>query len=286
MCWFYRHMALRHHTSHQPVSMGSPRFHTMDTGAFRITQAWFPPGAALEPHTHDRAILAVMLDGSFTTRIGARQFECVASTAWTEPCEERHANYVGALGARVVATQPNLARKDLIEPFARMLDEPHCERDPIMAVDAHRVAVELMDGDSLTPLVLDSLIVLMMARAARLTDPRSLHKRPQSWLGRARELVHARFREPLGLTGIAAEVGVTPWHLARQFRRQFNASIGEYARSLRINWALEQLAHSQAPISIVALQAGFADQSHLTRACKTATGLPPAAYRLRLQSAR
>jgi len=63
-------------------------------------------------------------------------------------------------------------------------------------------------------------------------------------------------------------------------------TIGEYARSLRLNWALDQLAKTSIPISAVAVAAGYTDQSHLTRVCTAATGVGPAQYRRASQQLR
>lgn len=261
--------------------MGSSHSSTMDTGAFRVTEAWFPPGSVLESHTHDRGIFAVMIDGSFVTEIAGRRLDCVATAHWTEPIEERHANLVGPRGARVIVSQPNPSRSELLGPLMSVMDSIRCTRDPFIALDAQRIEAEFGIGDSLSPLTIDSLVMLMLARAARGTRHRARALQP--WLLRARELLHDCFHQRLDLAAIAHAVGVTPWHLAREFRRAFRTSIGEYARALRLSHALDRLAHTDAPISEIAHRAGFADQSHLTRACKAGTGCSPAAYRRRAQ---
>ena len=272
---------MRH--SHDPVTMGSPRSRSWDTGTFRLTEAWFPPESVLDAHTHDRSIVAVMLEGSFATKIAQKDLDCSPTTVWTEPREERHANYVGRLGARVLVAQPDPDRDDLHQAFAPLLNEVTCTVDPSIALDARRVAEELANVDSLSPLVLDSLVTLMFTRAARLSANRQFHARAPRWLERARELLHEHYRERIELSDLASTAGVTPWHLAREFRRYFNASIGEYARSLRLAWALEQLSSTVSPISNIAHAAGYSDQSHLTRVCRATTGLAPAAYRRRAQ---
>ena len=46
-----------------PVSFGSTRFLTVDHGGFLVTDAWFSPNLVLQPHLHDRTILAITLSG-------------------------------------------------------------------------------------------------------------------------------------------------------------------------------------------------------------------------------
>jgi AraC family transcriptional regulator len=56
-------------------------------------------------------------------------------------------------------------------------------------------------------------------------------------------------------------------------------SVGEYVRRERLDWAVAQLTTTDTPVATVAAEAGFADQSHFTRAFKRHTGLTPGRYR-------
>jgi AraC-like DNA-binding protein len=55
--------------------------------------------------------------------------------------------------------------------------------------------------------------------------------------------------------------------------------LGSYVRRLRLEWVAAELLGSEDSLASLALAAGFADQSHLTRAFKRHTGLTPLAYR-------
>src|SRR5688572_14909994 len=171
-----------------PVTMGSPRFRTAATSGCTVTDAWFPPRAVLEPHTHERTIFAVMLDGSFDSAIGGRRLDCTPATVWTEPREEKHANYIGPAGARVLVVQPDPARPDLFAPFASLTDEIHLLRHAGIADDARRVLTELDVADSLSPVAIDSLVLTMMIAASRLrfASDRTGRALPP-WLARAQE---------------------------------------------------------------------------------------------------
>jgi AraC family transcriptional regulator len=268
---------------HVPVSMGSPRFQTMSTTSCMVIQAWFPAHAVLEPHTHERSIFALMLEGSFDTVLGSRRLECTPAVAWTEPREERHANFIGCLGARVLVIQPDPARVALFEPFRALLEEVHRLRHPAIGVDARRVTAELKAADDFTSLAIDSLVLGMLTSAARQADGGRHHDAPPRWLLRVRDLLHARCRDHLQLSAVAEMAGVHPSHLAHAFRRYFGTTMGEYARHVRLTWALDRLATCDDPISVVAIEAGYADQSHLTRACQLGIGEGPAAVRRRHQ---
>ena len=151
-------------------------------------------------------------------------------------------------------------------------------RDGRIAAAGRRLASELTRPDDVSPLAMHALGFEMLAMASRITSGRRPHLRPR-WLRRIEAVIHDRFREKIGLDELAAQVDIHPVHLARRFRAHYHTSIGDYVRRLRLDWAATQLTNTNAPISSVALQAGFADQSHFTRSFKRQYGVTPARFR-------
>ena len=92
-------------------------------------------------------------------------------------------------------------------------------------------------------------------------------------------MLHDEGGERLTVGGVAAAVGVHPFHLSRVFKRFRRMTVGEYLNALRIERACRELERPASSISDVALSAGFSDQSHFTRAFKRATGTTPGAFR-------
>ena len=70
-----------------------------------------------------------------------------------------------------------------------------------------------------------------------------------------------------------------PVHLARVFRRHRGESVGAYVRRLKVQRVFEQLAEGERSLAEIAFDAGFTDQSHLTRVVGKVTGQPPGALR-------
>jgi len=104
-------------------------------------------------------------------------------------------------------------------------------------------------------------------------------RRFPQWLERVRNILEQRFAEPFKLSEIAAEAGVHPVHLAREFRKHYGASVGEYLRRVRIEYACRELMGSNVAVTNIAFAAGFADQSHFSRTFKRLCGTTPGRYR-------
>ncbi len=260
-----------------PVTMGSPVFRSLELDGFAVVEAWFPAGEHLARHSHDRACLAVMLDGSFELEMDGRVHHCPPTAVFTEPAGETHANRIGLAGARVVVVQPDPARTELLRPFAGILGRASHRHHAGLAERAAQLASELDRPDDLAALAAEAAVLEMLVILARLD--RDSRRVPPRWLLRVQELVHARFREPVHTSEVAGEADVHPAHLARAFRMHFGVSLGSYVRRLRLDWAALELTRSEDSLASVALAAGFADQSHFTRAFKRYTGLTPNAYR-------
>ena len=122
----------------------------------------------------------------------------------------------------------------------------------------------------------ETLLVQLVAAAARAEDARIGRAKP--WLRDVHDFVRDSAPERYTLAELADRAGVHPVHLARSFKRVYGRTVCEYGRAVRLDWAAKQLLVGE-PIGRVALDAGFADQSHFTRHFRLYTGVTPARYR-------
>ena len=268
-----------------PVSRWSPRFRAREVPRCLVTYVWFPPNVTLEPHVHDRSTFAVILEGGFELSLqsaaaGRRNFPCPAGTILTQPAGERHANHIASAGAQGIVLQPDTIAGTLPVRCLAMLDRVNHFRDGPIAAAARSLARELSAPDDVTPLAVEGLVLEILAEAARLDqNVGGRRKDPPAWLMAATDLVHARFRDNLRIDDLAAVAGVHAAHLAAVFRRVHRMPVGSYIRRLRVDWAADLLARTNLPISLIAAEAGFSDQAHLTRWFRRVFGATPAAYR-------
>ena len=229
-------------------------------------------------HSHERAFLSVLLRGSYLEYCGATTWECKTGQAILHEPGETHANKFCGQGGRVLNVEflPHyvsfLEANDFEPLVRRRIESPFCWH---LALQLER---EISHGDQASELAIEGLTLQLLAELLRSSARRS---RPPSadWLGAVKESLDRHFREPLTLPELADEAQVHPVHLARTFSKKYGCTVGGYLRQLRITSACDELLNSSLSIAEVAMRNGFADQSHLTRAVKQSTGLPPWQFR-------
>jgi AraC-like DNA-binding protein len=77
----------------------------------------------------------------------------------------------------------------------------------------------------------------------------------------------------------AEEAGLHPGSLGRGFARVFGMSAVAYRLVQRTRRAIDALLRTDVPLSRLAIDCGFADQAHMTRAVTSVAGVPPAFLR-------
>lgn len=85
--------------------------------------------------------------------------------------------------------------------------------------------------------------------------------------------------QSLRLGDVAARARLSVFQLDQRIRALFGMSAGQYITRLRIDHACERLRRGGSPISEIALECGYADQTAFSRQFRKVVGLSPAKYR-------
>ena len=97
---------------------------------------------------------------------------------------------------------------------------------------------------------------------------------------RVLDYIEAHLGDDLSVAELARLVALSPDRFAHCFKASFGMSPHRYVRQRRIETALQWLRGSTRPIAQIALELGFASQSHFTQAFREHTGRTPSAARL------
>lgn len=243
---------------------------------FVLTEAAHRPGVALGRHTHPSAALTVPLGGLFTETIEGRAYACRPGSVLFKDARVPHENRYGAGGSRTLIVENLQPLSTYAGPTTTTVEPRLSDGLPwALALRIHRrldagptrLDLEELFGEILGPPP-DRL------RGASGTPP-------PSWLRRVRERLEEEWIDVPSLAELAEEGQVHPVYLARAFRRHYHRSVGGLVRRKRMDAAVAALVERRTPVSQLALELGFYDQSHFTRCFREATGMTPAAFRRR-----
>ncbi|QQS41025.1 MAG: AraC family transcriptional regulator [Acidobacteriota bacterium] len=251
---------------------------TRVAGGFVCTETDYLPGQSIGRHAHRTAGLVAALRGGFVERLGTRQFDCEPLGLLYRSPGEIHSDLFGDSGGKCLTIEIPGTRLEQIRDFVPATTTLVAEARSSLNSTALRLYKEFCEEDKVSALALEGLVLELIAGVSRRFSNKGSGRDGRTAL-RARELIHEKWIDGLTLSGIAEEVGVHPSHLARVFRKEFGLTIGEYVRALRLKASAEQLSDSDKPLSRIAAECGFSDQSHFCRTFKKATGLTPLEYR-------
>ncbi len=94
---------------------------------------------------------------------------------------------------------------------------------------------------------------------------------------RVQRHIHENLNQALSLSELADLAGLSIWRFATVFRQQVGVSPHRYICRLRLARA-QTLIRQGMPVASAASEAGFYDQSHLSRHFKNVFGMTPGQY--------
>lgn len=208
---------------------------------------------ALPRHRHSFGYICVVLKGSFLEAGDAGRFRVAAGDVLVHRPFEAHLDLFAPPGAEVLnlplppgtRLAGRFAARD-VDAVARL-----AERDLAGAARAAVADWQAASGEGDWP----DLLARDLAAGRRLC------------LGRW-----------------AAAHGLAPETLSRGFRKAYGTTPARFGAELRARRAWEKLSGSDRLLVEVALDEGFADQAHMTRAVSALTGAPPSSWRGRVKS--
>jgi AraC-like DNA-binding protein len=233
-------------------------------------------------HAHDAFVLAVVEDGAEGLRVGgARRVAYPGDVVLFSPGEVHDGWAQDRRGFSYRAVYPS---RDLVARTVGLPAAPgvSCFRDNVITdpqlADGLRRAHgwlgaggEAADGQ----VALAPILELLFDRYG--TNDPDRRRVVAETAAVARDLIDSRVVEPVRLLELARACDETPLRVLRAFRAAYGLPPHRYQLQRRVQLAQGRLRVG-ADLAALAVELGFADQSHFTRVFKSVVGVPPGAY--------
>jgi AraC-like DNA-binding protein len=233
---------------------------------------------AFEPHRHDTYAVGITTAGVQQFRYRGARRVCLPGQVHFLYPDELHDGGAGTpdgFGYRIVYLEPSLLRAALGGSALPFITDPVHDLTPA----THPLTSVLDDIDEpigelgraeIATTVADVLVSLS-GRPPRRTAI------ALAAVERVRERLASCPREPAPAGELERIAGIDRFAIARHFRWAFGTSPDRY-RTLRRLALARSVIERGMPLAAAAAEAGFADQSHMTRQFKRAYGMTPARW--------
>jgi len=250
---------------------------TREVAGFRLFEVEYRAGLELRPHFHPHAHLIYVLSGSYSESCSSGPVELGAKSLRYLPPGHTHANRFHR-GARCVVIEIAPAVFARVSQSTKTLERAGQIEGPVSGWLAERLYEEFqrpMEGGGLA---LEGMLLELTAESARRAG-KGIAKIVPEWLKNARRHLESNCLRAVSLAEIARVSGMHRVHVSREFRKHFGTTIGEFLRNLRVEHARRLLKSTTQTLTDIALDCGFADQSHFSATFRRLTGLTPAVFR-------
>jgi AraC-like DNA-binding protein len=207
--------------------------------------------SAFDRHIHEEAYAALVLSGGYEEAGDHGRFRVKACNVVFHEQFEAHLDRFSETGAVVLNLRLPVGCS-YTPGIARVADPDSVVR---VAERSCREAVDLLISVALSDM-----------------------PQPADWPD---ELATALMQNPsLKLSQWGEKNGIAPWAVSRGFALVFGISPEVFRARIRARHALKRIRGTQSPLASIAVELGFADQSHMTRSVKRLTGVGPRTWRL------
>jgi len=164
------------------------------------------------------------------------------------------------------------------------LGQRHPINDPLVSQMVSTIIHETQSG-FLDRVLVDALNTALAVRIVRhFVDASKIAPAPSNGLSgerlrRVRDYIEAHLDDRLTLADLAGVACLSPYHFSRSFKHAVGVGPQRYVMQRRIERAKTLMRRTRQPLASIALEVGFADQSHLTGVFPRETGMTPGRFR-------
>jgi AraC-like DNA-binding protein len=234
---------------------------------------------AFEPHRHDTYAIGITTIGVQTFHYRGTRRVCLPGQLHILHPDETHDGAAGTgdgFGYRILYIAPEAVRGAVADRALPFVADPVQEPTPTARAVIALLAdidepISELSGTEVAVAVADTLLSLSGRPARRRAgiDLRAVEL--------VREYLGAHAREQTPASTLEKIAGADRYTIARHFRWAFGTSPDRYRTLRRLALARAAIESGQS-LARAATDAGFADQSHMTRQFKRAYGLTPARW--------
>jgi AraC family transcriptional regulator len=227
-------------------------------------------------HYHENAYFTFLLEGNSLDGNKKQTHECSAGSLLFQNWQDPHYNLGSKQYTRGFHVEIDPSWFASFHIPVNLVEGSIQITDPSLQLLMYNVFKETKLYNGTSQLAIDALLVQLFSSLT--PDKRWYNSQAPAWVGVVKEALHAA-PETWKLIDLAKLANVHPVHLSRQFPKYFKAGLGDYIRTIKLQKALSLFPNKNMSLTEIAVECGFADQSHFIRSFKSWHQVTPLHYR-------
>lgn len=228
-------------------------------------------------HSHAETVVGAVIEGAETLAVGGRAHVAATGDVLRLHPDEPHAN--ATIGGDTLRYRVLYLPDAAIRPFLDPERPGATFATPVVTNPAMFRAVNAAHAtlSAETGLLEQESALAALIRAAVDAGPATREAGAPATITCARDYIDAHYTEGFGLQTLTDLTGLSTFHLIRSFKKSVGLSPLAYRNQRRVMEARARLLAGH-PVGQVALDLGYADQSHFTRQFQRILGTSPRRY--------
>lgn len=238
---------------------------------FNVERSVYPPGLYMAPHTDKLSRISIILDGELWESTEQGEVKATRNSVVIKPNDVVHENTFGTMPLRLlsISFNDNALLTDRFDSW-QWINHPAIQ---VMGIGLW-TQMQCVKNEKALMVLFDQFSTALSRLAGQ-----EHFKRPALWATTLKKLLEANLDSPQTMGALSEQLSLHRVSLARGFRKEYGLSPVQFRQYIRVMTALQELALTQKSLAAIAYEAGFADQSHLSRAVKSLVGCTPGGFR-------
>lgn len=228
-------------------------------------------------HRHEQAHFTFMLKGKLIEKNNQTTHLCQSGDLIFHHAQDRHYNQKPPGFSRGFHIEFNNKWFDFHSFEMEKTENSVSLNHPVKKSLCYQLFLEMQHDDLSRDIIIEEkcidLIHLLISRKEKEKNT------PPRWIDQIESKIRSEYSEAINLQEWAAEFGIHPVHLSRYFKKFKGLTMGAFQRKIRLEKAFQLMHQADLSLTQIALDCGFADQSHFIRSFKSLYSVSPKIFR-------
>ena len=243
-----------------------------DLSGFTLSRTDHSQHMKVPKHEHEYPYISLLLHGLYHEKSIVSEHDIKAGSSLYRPKGFEHKNEIGSLNSFCFNIE--IEKEFFVDrPLLRMEDYVQFERNNLEIFKIYYGFQNGLSDELLAMTVEENLHLLFQEHRSETLLGRAL------WVNRIKKEVRLNPEKKYRINEVADSLCLHPNYFVRKFKSKTGLTFGEFLLRQRLSTGLDLMLHTRKPLTEIAMQSGFYDQSHFIRHFKQFFGTTPYHYR-------